>query len=78
MLRADPMSLKAGTAPASRRWSAAERPDGVTQPSRTGSASGRFLEEAGVGNGALPASARPAGGELDAELGPLGRDGQGT
>jgi len=31
-----------------------------------------------VSNAALPASARPGGGQLDAELGPVGRDGQGA
>jgi len=43
-----------------------------------GSPSGRFIEEVRVGNGAVPAAARPAGGQLDAELGPVGRDGQGA
>ena len=40
--------------------------------------SGQFLEEARVGDGALPASARPAGGQFDAELGPVARDGPGA
>jgi len=31
-----------------------------------------------VGDAAPPASAGPAGGELDAELGAVGRDGQGA
>ena len=31
-----------------------------------------------MSNAALPASARPGGGQLDAELGPVGRDGQGA
>jgi hypothetical protein len=31
-----------------------------------------------VGDGAMRASALPAGGELDSELGPVGRDGQGA